>query len=283
MARLTDNDRHLGRFITYARHGDGWRPWRLVYSSGADEGCAGPNTLTAYAGGWVLRLKLPRLLDDYRVRHVATSWDAATVARLGRNWYEERHPREYGFSLNDGFLQVFLGAQTHDSTTTQSWSKFLPWTQWRHIRTSFFDGNGRHFWTEWDRPRGFALRDDWAARKAVEKACPAAVFEFDDYDGKRIQATCRVEEREWRFGTGWFKWLSLFRAPRIRRSLSLEFSEEVGPEKGSWKGGTLGHGIDMLPDETPEAAFRRYCEQEHRSKYQRFRLTFVGHVEQKAA
>lgn len=280
MARLTDNDRHLGRFITYARCSESWRPLRLVYSSGGGDEGEKSNHLTAYAGGWVARLRLPALLSPWR-RWVPTGhyeW-----ARSPDAGYWDEHPREYGFSLSDGFLQVFLGAQTHDSTTTQSWSKFLPWTQWRHIRTSFFDGNGRHFWTEWDRPRGFALRDDWAARKAVEKACPAAVFEFDDYDGKRIQATCRVEEREWRFGTGWFKWLSLFRAPRICRSLSLEFSEEVGPEKGSWKGGTLGHGIDMLPDETPEAAFRRYCEQEHRSKYQRFRLTFVGHVEQKAA
>lgn len=276
MTRLTNNDRHIGRFITYARHGDGWRPLRLVYSSGAHEDGPGPNTLTAYAFGWVARLRLPRLLDDYTERHIAASWDAATVARLGRNWYEERHPREYGFCLNDGHLSLYLGAQTHDSTTTQSWSCFLPWTQWRHIRLSFYDGKGQHFWTEWGRPRGFKLLDDWQARKAVEAACPAAVFEFDDFDGKRIRATCRVQEREWRFGTGWFKWLSLFRAPRIHRSLDLEFSEEVGPEKGSWKGGTLGHGIEMLPDELPEAAFRRYCEQDHRSKYRTFRITFVG-------
>ena len=41
-------------------------------------------------------------------------------------------------------------------------------------------------------------------------------------------------------------------------------------------GGTLGHGIEMQADEAPEAAFRRYCEQEHRSKYRPFRITFVG-------
>lgn len=275
MTRLTDNDKRLGP-ITYARCSPSWRPLRLVYSSGAHEDGEGPNTLTAYAFGWVARLRLPRLLDDHKVRHVAASWDAATVARLGRNWYEERFPREYGFSLSDGFLQVFLGAQTHDSTTRQSWSKFLPWTQWRHIRLSFYDGKGQHFWTEWDRPRGFKLRDDWQARKAIEAACPAAVFEFEDDDGQRIKATCRVQEREWRFGTGWFRWLSLFRAPRIRRSLDLDFSDEVGPEKGSWKGGILGTGIEMLPDETPEDAFRRFCDLEHRSKYRTFRLKFVG-------
>lgn len=272
MTRLTDNDRHIGRFITYARCSPHWRPLRVVYSSGGGDDNEKANNLTVYAFGWILRILLPALLQPWR-RWVDTS---------GYKWaspaggYFDEHPREYGFSLSDGFLQVFLGAQTHDSTTTQSWSKFLPWTQWRHIRHSFYDGEGRHFWTEWDRPRGFKLRDDWQAQQAIKAACPAVVFEFDDFDGKRIRATCRVEEREWKFGTGWFKWLSLFRAPRIRRSLDLDFSEEVGPEKGSWKGGILGTGIEMMPNETPEAAFRRYCEQEHRSKYRTFRITFVG-------
>jgi hypothetical protein len=41
--------------------------------------------------------------------------------------------------------------------------------------------------------------------------------------------------------------------------LDIRFSEETGRRKGSWKGGTLGHGIDMLPGELHEAAFRRYC------------------------
>lgn len=280
MPRLTDNDRHLGRFITYARCSESWRPLRVVYSSGATEDGPGPNTLAIYLFGWIFRLLLPRLLDDYRVRHIAASWDAATVARLGRNWYEKRHPREYGFSLSDGFLQVFLGAQTHDSTTTQSWCAHLPWTQWRHIRTSHFNPDGSHFWTEWTWKRELELRDEFTVRAILEKACPSCTFEFDDFDGRRISATCRIKEREWRIGVGWFKWLSLFRAPRIVRSLELEFSEEVGPEKGSWKGGTLGHGIEMLPGENPEDAFRRYCDQDHRSKCRSFRIKFVGAVRQ---
>ena len=35
--------------------------------------------------------------------------------------------------------------------------------------------------------------------------------------------------------------------------------KETGSKKGSWKGGTIGHGIDMLPGELHEGAFRRYC------------------------
>ncbi len=84
------------------------------------------------------------------------------------------------------------------------------------------------------------------------------------------------------FGTGWFKWLSWFRAPKIRRSLAIEFSGETGPEKGSWKGGTVGTGIDMRPGELHESAFRRYCGEPHRSKYNEYHVKFVSRVEKAA-
>jgi hypothetical protein len=274
MNRLTDNDKHFGP-ITYARVE--WHPIRLVWSSGGDNdsGESLRNTLTAYAFGWVVQINLPKILRPYRIKHVSESLDAATVARLGRNWYYEIFPREYGFSICDGFLQVFLGAQTHDSTTTQSWSKFLPWTQWRHVRFSLYKPDGEHFWTQLEAKRIRGL-DNFRKQMDAQKECPSVSFEFDDYDGQRIVANCQIHEREWHFGEGWFKWLRFFRKPMIRRSLNIEFDKEVGPEKGSWKGGTIGTGIEMIPDESCEAAFRRYCEQEHRSKYRNFRINYVG-------
>lgn len=272
MSRLTDNDTRLGP-LTFGRTG-GWKPWRLVWSSGGDGDCDKiNNSLTAYALGWVAQLRLPNVLQPWRIRHKA-NWDAATVARLGRDWYYETHPREYGFSLSEGFFTLYLGPQTHDSLTTKSWSKWLPWTQWRHVRYSLYRPDGSHFWTQRDRKvaRGIGYISE---QMDAETRCPKVAFQFDDFDGERITATCHVEEREWLFGEGWFKWLSLFRKPKIRRSLSLKFSAEVGPEKGSWKGGTIGHGIDMLPGESCESAFRRYCDQDHRSKYRTFRINYV--------
>lgn len=258
MTRLTDNDKTFGP-LTIAR--TDWNPWRFVLSSGGDDdGAKFRNSLTVYAFRWVVRIKLPNIIRPFRIKHVVTTWGEATIERLGRNWYFETFPREYGFSIHEGFLQVFLGAQTHDSATTQSWSKFLPWTQWRFVRRSLYSLDGKHFWTEptGQKPFGFGRMEIDGMRKAV----PKAVFEFDDYDGKRITATTHIEEMEWEFGEGWFKWLSLFRKPLVRRSLDIRFSEEVGPGKGSWKGGTLGHGIEMLPGELHEAAFRRYVRAE---------------------
>lgn len=276
MAKLTDDDRRLGP-IVYGRT-SGWRPLSLVWSSGGGEDNEPGNTLTAYAFGWCARVGVPSLIPPYRVKHVAVSWDAATVARLGRDWYFEVFPREYGFSLSEGFLQVFFGAQTGDSSTTQDWAKHLPWTQWRFVRISLYDASGNLFWARTEKQRG-----EWRAEFDATEACPKVSFKFDDYDGKRITATTHIAERQWKFGAGWFWWLSVFRADKVVRSLTLNFSEEVGPEKGSWKGGITGHGIDMLPGELHEDAFRRYCAREHEHKSSRYRLTFVGRVDDRSA
>ena len=277
MTRLTEHDRHFGPLTWGRTH---WTKTRFsldYLSSGGGEHGESPkwNSIVLYALGWIVRLWMPNLIGPHRIRHYPKDWDAETVKRLGRNYYDECFTREYGFSIFDGLFTIHYGAQTFDSSTTKSWSKFISWTQWRHVRYSLFTPQGHLYWTQYDRDqkRGLGMYDEQHKQK---DACPKVHFEFDDYDGKRIMATCHIEEREWRFGVGWFKWLSLFRKPRIRRDLELQFSEEVGPEKGSWKGGTVGHGTEMLPGESCEAAFRRYCEQKHRSKYRDFQIQFVG-------
>lgn len=275
--RLTDNDRNFGPF-TLGERSATWRPLSLVLRSGCDEypGCA----LMLRAFGWSLRVRLPQVIKPFEIRHKATTWDAATIERMGRDWYAEVHPREFGISVSDGFLQVFLGPQTHDSLTTKSWSKFLPWKQWRFIRRSWYGLAGEHLRTDFE-PKTREVRfAQWDSQREFEQSMPKAVFEIEDCDGQRVQVSTHIEEREWRFGEGWFKWLSLFRRPKIRRSLSINFASEVGPEKGSWKGGLMGTGIDMLPGELHEEAFRRYCEQEHRSKYRTYTITFIGRAQQ---
>lgn len=273
MPRLTDNDRCLGP-LTWGRAG--WNPLRVVFSTGGGDDDYPRNHMTVYAFGWAVRVELPTRMQPWRQWVATGHYEWAKSPDAG---YWDVHAREYGFCLNEGFLSLYLGAQTHDSVTTRMWSCFLPWTQWRHVRHSLFDAKGSHFWTDWERPRGFGLRDTWEARRAAEAACPTVKFEIADHDGQRAIASTRIEEREWRFGEKWCCWLSLFRKPCIRRSLDIHFSTEVGNEKGSWKGGLVGTSIEMLPGELHEAAFRRYCEQEHRDKGGKYRITFMGPAE----
>lgn len=269
MNRLTNNDRNFGP-LTLGR-------WHQAFSayinSRSLEGSGAYLMLTAF--GWAFRLRVfSWMCQPRRARWVECNWDAETVKRLGCSGYWETHERRFGFSLSDmgngyDFLQCFFGPQTLDSSTTKSWSKHLPWKQWDHVRHSLYTPTGEHFYTQ---PRGADYMDFFEKKDE----CPKVHFRFEDCDGELIVATCCIEEREWRKGSGWFRWLRRFSTPKVCRSLDLAFSAEVGPGKGSWKGGTIGHGIDMLPGESPKEAFQRYCSKSHERKGQQYSLRFIG-------
>jgi hypothetical protein len=62
-------------------------------------------------------------------------------------------------------------------------------------------------------------------------------------------ATIKPERRVWT--RCWLPW------KLERRTIDIRFDNEVGERSGSWKGGVLGCGFDMLPGETPVQALRR--------------------------
>lgn len=261
--RWSDNDRHLGPLTFTFR--DRWRPLSVMLCSGSDDrenpGC----NIRFQAFGCTLICELPQIIKPWR------KW----VDLRGKSWasgdgFWDEHPREYGFCLNDGHLSVHLGAQTHDSETTQDWGCFLPWTQWRQVAHRLYHSDGllaadvaHSPWDEWHKIRDGLRR---------------AKFAIIDHDGERVEVETFVEEREWRLGTGWFKWLGYLAPKKRSRAMDLAFKKEIGPEKGSWKGGTVGHGIEMMAGETQEQAMRRYCEQDHRSKYRTYKITFAESI-----
>lgn len=246
--RWSDNDRYFGPF-TYAH--EGYSRFSIMLGSGdADDypGCR----LRVSVGRGTLIVALPSIIKPSK-RWVDTShyeWSK------GHGGYWDRHEREFGFSFAEGALHVHFGAQTNEWPGSKSKVFFYPWREHRCIRHSLYDLAGEHFadLPDW----GFRHKNGWAVKNAIEAACPVVKFEFADFDGERIIATTRIEEREWRRGKGLFRLFFLGRN-RIGRSLDLSFSAEVGKRKGSWKGGTVGHSIDMLPGELHEAGFRRYC------------------------
>lgn len=253
--RWGDNDHYFGPF-TFARDRK-FRHLAVIVSSGDDDGGLAGFRVSAFSMTCILAL--PRWLVPTEKKKVfPTSWDAATVERLGRNWYWAETRREYGVSIFEGHLSLKYGRQTDDSSTEQHWGCFLPWTQWRFVRHSLYGIDGTLFA---DLPSSVRFgTPEYAEQERLTKACPTATFDFKDFDGEALTVTTKIEEREWKSGTGWFKWLSAFRAPKVRRSLDLRFSGETGKRKGSWKGGTIGHSIEMLPGELHAPAFERYCQ-----------------------
>jgi len=170
--------------------------------------------------------------------------------------YDELIPRRYGISLLDNFFSVSYGrgdANFHRDSfgNEQCWSCFLPWTEWRFIEHRIYDITGKHI---------IHSANNTHVKISIRDTIEKCQFIFLDFDTEIIEASTYIEEREWHKGDKWFKWLSFFVKPRIQRTLDIQFSKETGPKKGSWKGGTTGHSIDMYPDETQKDAFKRYCQ-----------------------
>jgi len=125
----------------------------------------------------------------------------------------------------------------------------MPW-EYTWVRTSLLLSDKKSWEHETPKKRESFYEDKWKD--------PNVVFiethpYLDKYDNTWLIATIRVEEREWRLR--FLKWTKMF--SRTRKTIEVEFSSEVGKEKGSWKGGCVGCSYDIIGDETPFECLKR--------------------------
>ncbi len=239
----------------------GYGSWRISVSSGDPE-ADHPDAyckIRIWSPTRGISIKLPNwVLKPHSIRVFPQNWDASTIERLGRNWYDHYTPREYGVWYSDHFLNVMYGVQSHDSSTEQNIGWFIPWLDTRHIRQTFMDENHNKIIDapEFGKKYGEHSWDDY---RAVVNSIPRTNLSFKDYDGELIEVSCYINEREWRYGTGWFEWIGRLKKPLIQRTVDLEFSKEVGRRKETWKGGTIGAGCEIKPGESIYDAFCRYA------------------------
>jgi hypothetical protein len=178
-------------------------------------------------------------------------------------------PKQYGFHIQDEYIHVNYGIQpgcwsSTDKINSDHTKLFpIPWKEKTYIHEACFTPN----WELWDlvKPEKSG-RLNFDRLELARNEVPKIKFKFNDFDGEEIIATCHISERRYEYGSGWFKWLGYFVNPLISRTLEIEFDEEVGYEKGSWKGGILGHSIDIEYGESPLEAFKRYGSAEDRYK-----------------
>ncbi|UWQ30249.1 hypothetical protein [Leisingera sp. M523] len=74
-------------------------------------------------------------------------------------------------------------------------------------------------------------------------------------NGTVQERTATITVEEWEHRRRWLMWCPWF--AKIRKSIDVRFSGEVGERSGSWKGGTIGCGYDMQPGESPLDTLRR--------------------------
>jgi hypothetical protein len=201
---------------------------------------------------WSLWIDIPKIIKPHRAWKDAED-DEYWTQRGGGYWTTTR--REYGVDVDARTIVVKFGTQQDCWPDDRRWSYYFPWMETRRVRYDFLDALGNLVVRVKDKPSGAI---DFDAIEVARGLAPKYRFAFNDYDGEEILATCRVEEMEWRYGTKWCKWVGWLAPKIVRRTLDIEFNKEVGPGKGSWKGGTMGHGIDLLPNESPYGAFVRY-------------------------
>jgi hypothetical protein len=176
-------------------------------------------------------------------------------------------PYQYGFHILDGYVHIHYGIQpgfwsSTDKKNSDHTKLFeIPWRQKTYIHEAFFTPN----WEFYDlvKPEKSG-RINFNRLELAKNEVPKIKFKFNDFDGEEIIATCHISERCYEYGTGWFKWLKYFIKSEIYYSLEIDFNKEVGYEKGSWKGGTLGHAINIEYKESPLEAFKRYGSEDDR-------------------
>lgn len=222
--------------------------------------------------GYFMSISLPAwVLPPLKKWQDLERYEWAKPGKDGRKGYFKTIQREFGFYLFENHFNIMYGAQTDSSNTEKRWSCFLPWSEWRFSCYQMWDAEGGRY--KWNHNEYFLIKkvDRSAAlemsrmafemRREVMRSMPKTYFAFKDYDGEEIQACVFIEERKWLKGEKLFSWLSFFYPAKVIKSLNISFSKGVGPKKGSWKGGTLGHGIELLPDEDLTGAFLRYAKE----------------------
>lgn len=149
-----------------------------------------------------------------------------------------REWQHWGFSASDDALHLYWNEASR--------IVWLPWLNKVHQRheVRLPDGSWVPFVGSWEQGKQPDGREEFSFP-----------YRYTLKNGQTQERTAKVfvDRRAWR--PRWFTWTPLFE--KSRQSIDVEFSDEVGERTGSWKGGCIGCGYEMLPGETAEQTLRR--------------------------
>lgn len=146
----------------------------------------------------------------------------------------------YGVQIHSNDIWIHLGGKMNDMEQCDSkmisWS--FPWFSWVFDHHKFMDASG--VWID----GGYQNKD-----KAYSEKHP---YQYPLSSGKlqKVTAECVKEKRQWH--RKWFPF-----AKKISTQIDVSFDGEIGEESGSWKGGCVGCGYDLLHDESMLDCLRR--------------------------
>jgi hypothetical protein len=201
---------------------------------------------------WALRFDISYEICGYfdnrpRINLCLIFFSLTFVLPFRNKWTDECDAPKWGIAIHNKTLWIYRGGNGNMNGGNKWWTWDIPFITRNWVRTSILlkDDTWEH--ETWGRGKDF-YNDEW---KSKQKSWN---YDFiDSYDNTIVPTTIYVEEREWR--PKWLTWTSLF--AEKRRTIDVHFSKEVGKRKGSWKGGTVGCGYDLLPNERPLDCLKR--------------------------
>lgn len=155
----------------------------------------------------------------------------------------------YGIQIHDNTLWIMKGGNGNMNGGNKWWTWEIPFFTYKHVRHQVECRDG-------------AMSDYDKLIRQPEKRIPITENPFvkvygyyytDTYDGTKIPCEFWVEEIEWR--PKWLTWTGLFK--KVRRYIEVSFSDDVGKDKDTWKGGVIGCSYDIKDGETPLECIQR--------------------------
>lgn len=183
-------------------------------------------------------------------------------------WTDECDSPKWGVAYHNQTLWIYRGGRGNINGGNKWWTMGMPWIPtWYRTSALKKDGIWEHELYNDRSPdpadknilkrnsKNF-YEDKW---KGIlwEESYPYT-YKLESGEIQNRIATVRVEEMEWRLK--WFMWLPI---GKIRKSISIDFNEEVGERSGSWKGGCTGCSYEIKHGELPEQTLRRMEKERH--------------------
>lgn len=125
----------------------------------------------------------------------------------------------------------------------------LPWSlQWHRTSLLLKDGT-------WENEKRGDRKQFYDSKWDSVKFSETYPYTYTLKSGEKqnVNAEITVETREWR--RNWLPFTQLFN--KTSKDIKIEFDQEVGEGAGSYKGGVLGCGYEMKPNETPLQTLQR--------------------------
>lgn len=162
-------------------------------------------------------------------------------------WTDECDPPKWGIAIHNNTFWIYRGGKGDFSGGNKWWTWSIPFITLEWVRSSILllDETWEH---ERRGENKSFYNQEWKSKQKT--------FNYlftDKYDGEIIPTKIYVEEREWR--PKWLTWTGLFK--KVRTTIDVHFSKEVGSRKGSWKGGTVGCSYELFRGEHPLQCLER--------------------------